>query len=252
MDICTAFGFLLLLFQARRLCAYGCAWYAVPCGSWVYLCFGLNLAKEGFTRIGIWFEGQSVYSFLLGGSSSCIVSRFTTVTSQMLFPNLFTFLHHGVIALITQLHTQVGSAKKVLFPFTLLAIAISHCRKPCLSTTCRKTIVYPSPCKFLKPRGSTYSHPTTLNTTLEVVVRFLVYAFGGPMFRYSMLGDYWYVYIYMCVCVHAYKQYDQLMDRVFKNFHSKRYTYVPSLPQVYIYLKHQHDMNVSEETKLSL
>ena len=139
MDICTSFGFLLLLFQARRLCAYGCAWYAVPCGSWVYLRFGLNLAKEWFTRIGIWFEGQSVYSFLLRGSSSCIVSRFTILFHKCYFPTYYVSLP-WCYALITQLNTQVGSAKKVLFPFTLLAVAISHCRKPCLSTTCRKPL----------------------------------------------------------------------------------------------------------------
>ena len=39
LDITTCFGFLVLLYQARRLLAHGCAWYAVPCGSWIYLSF---------------------------------------------------------------------------------------------------------------------------------------------------------------------------------------------------------------------
>ena len=39
LDITTCFGFLVMLYQARRLQAHGCAWYAVPCGSWIYLSF---------------------------------------------------------------------------------------------------------------------------------------------------------------------------------------------------------------------
>ena len=40
LNISSAFGFLLLLHQARRLLRHACAWYAVPCGTWVYMPFG--------------------------------------------------------------------------------------------------------------------------------------------------------------------------------------------------------------------
>ena len=38
-DITTAFGMLLLIYQARRLRTYGCAWYGIPCSSWVFMRF---------------------------------------------------------------------------------------------------------------------------------------------------------------------------------------------------------------------
>lgn len=41
MDLNTVYGFLFLLYQARRLFSHATAWYAVPCSTWVYMCLGL-------------------------------------------------------------------------------------------------------------------------------------------------------------------------------------------------------------------
>ncbi|CAK9097924.1 Uncharacterized protein SCF082_LOCUS45928 [Durusdinium trenchii] len=50
MDITTAFGMLLLFIQARRLRVGGCAWYGIPCNSWIFM-------SRGTTRRS-WFRAR--------------------------------------------------------------------------------------------------------------------------------------------------------------------------------------------------
>ena len=45
-DVTEAFGFLLLLYQARRLVRHGLAWYAIPCNTWVFMNFACICERQ--------------------------------------------------------------------------------------------------------------------------------------------------------------------------------------------------------------